>query len=577
MTVIETIDVVMGAKTADLDKAIAKEVKALRQLERESNATSSRISVGGGGLLGGDITRTLAQYAGAAAVFQGLKTSLSLASTAESNKISLEVLSGSVEKASRLYQGFIELDRSSPLSRADFSRSAQTLIGYGFAADSTLPALKQLSEISVGNADRFQSLSLAFGQVSAQGRLMGQEVLQMVNAGFNPLQEISRTTGRSMIELKKAMEAGAISASMVEDALQSATAEGGRFYQMNERLRNSAAGQFAKMQSDVQLLATEIGTNLLPSAKAFFDLVNVGSDGNGGQGFLAQSASAFSTGIASINALFKTSEESFKLAEADAKRVMDISVQSEIQQRNSSDFYKKQTEQINKLLAERARKERDDLAAKQAQEAKITEELKKQADELKKQNEELDKQYNVKRDFLGSVEEDVARLRASNEAGLRGEQFDSKAFEEKQKLEKLGKTGFDLQLDRYQRIRREEQAIADMIKKSADLKEEFKDGDQRLVDEIRKLEELKRAGLIDQTIFDKAAKEAESATAPTDQRQGAVSVQQGSVAAYKLLLDRDNEATKIAKSQERIAQATLDVLFETRDKIGNLQPVKKAR
>ncbi|MFW1649887.1 hypothetical protein, partial [Acinetobacter nosocomialis] len=76
---------------------------------------------------------------------------------------------------------------------------------------------------------------------------MGQEVLQMVNAGFNPLQEISRTTGRSMVELKKAMEDGAISSSMVADALRSATEEGGRFFEMNEKLKNSAAGQWAKI------------------------------------------------------------------------------------------------------------------------------------------------------------------------------------------------------------------------------------------------------------------------------------------------------------------------------------------
>jgi tape measure domain-containing protein len=319
---------------------------------------------GGANVLGGDIKSTLAQYAGAAAAFQGIKTSLSLAATAESNRISLEVLTGSVEKAESLLQGFRQLDRESPLSRQDFSKAAQTLVGYGFAADSTLPALKQLSEISVGNADRFQSLSLAFGQVTAQGRLMGQEVLQMVNAGFNPLQEISRTTGRSMVELKKAMEDGAISASMVEDALKSATSEGGRFFEMNERLKNSAAGQWAKMQSDVQLLATEIGTNLLPTAKAFMDLINAGST-NGGQGFLAQSASAFSTTIATLQDAFTNldgNSQGGALA-ADEKRRMDIAVQAELQQRNSSDFYKKQAEQINKIQAERARKERDDIAA----------------------------------------------------------------------------------------------------------------------------------------------------------------------------------------------------------------------
>jgi tape measure domain-containing protein len=329
----------------------------------------------GGGVLGGDLKNTLAQYAGAAAAFQGIKTSISLAATAESNRISLEVLTGSVEKAESLFQGFRQLDRESPLSRQDFSKAAQTLVGYGFAADSTLPALKQLSEISVGNADRFQSLSLAFGQVTAQGRLMGQEVLQMVNAGFNPLQEISRTTGRSMIELKKAMEDGAISSSMVEDALKSATSEGGRFYDMNERLKNSAAGQFAKMKSDVELLATEIGTNLLPTAKAFMDLMNAGST-NGGQGFLAQSASAFSTTIAAMQDAFTNldgNSQGTALA-TDEKRRIDMSVQAELQQRNSSKFYKEQADQINKILAERARKERDDIAA--AAKLKIDEEKK---------------------------------------------------------------------------------------------------------------------------------------------------------------------------------------------------------
>jgi len=257
----------------------------------------------GASALGSDLKSTLVQYAGIAAAFQGVKTSLSLAATAESNRISLEVLTGSAEKAKMLFQGFRDLDRSSPLSRQDFSKASQTLIGYGFAAESTIPALRQLSEISIGNAERFQSLSLAFGQVTANGRLMGQEVLQMVNAGFNPLQEISRTTGRSMVELKKAMEDGAISSSMVADALRSATEEGGRFFEMNEKLKNSAAGQWAKIQSDVQLLATEIGTNLLPAAKAFMDLMNAGSDGKGGGGFLANLAGAFATGAEGILAL----------------------------------------------------------------------------------------------------------------------------------------------------------------------------------------------------------------------------------------------------------------------------------
>lgn len=82
----------------------------------------------------------------------------------------------------------------------------------------------------MGNADRFQHLALAFAQVSAAGKLTGQDLLQMVNAGFNPLQEISKKTGKSISELKDDMADGAISVKMVEDAMKGATSEGGRFF-----------------------------------------------------------------------------------------------------------------------------------------------------------------------------------------------------------------------------------------------------------------------------------------------------------------------------------------------------------
>jgi len=337
---------------------------------------------GGAGILGGDIKSTLAQYAGAAAAFQGVKSALSLAATAESNKISLGVLTGSAEKAKELFEGFQRLDRESPLSRQDFSRAAQTLIGYGYAADITLPALKQLSEISVGNADKFQSLSLAFGQVQAAGRLMGQEVLQMVNSGFNPLAEISRTTGRSMAELKKAMEDGAISASMVEDALRSATEEGGRFYGMNEQLKNSAAGQWAKMQSDVQLLATEIGTNLLPAAKAFMQVMSAGSDKNGNGGVLAASASAFSTtvdfAVATLSDAFTNLDgNSMGSAIGDAQSRMESMLVAADNKKNAKVATKEEQEEKQRLALERHRKELQD-ARELAEEQKHQQEVAQQ-------------------------------------------------------------------------------------------------------------------------------------------------------------------------------------------------------
>ena len=70
--------------------------------------------------------------------------------------------------------------------------------------------------------------------MTASGRLMGQDLLQMINAGFNPLSEISRKTGKSIGVLKEEMEKGKISAEMVTQAFYSATQAGGQFHGMTD-------------------------------------------------------------------------------------------------------------------------------------------------------------------------------------------------------------------------------------------------------------------------------------------------------------------------------------------------------
>ena len=381
------------------------DLQTYNRLLGQMQAKPMQTPMSGGGIAG-DLKGTLAQYAGMAAAFAVVKKSLSLAAVAETNKIALEVLTGSTEKAKMLYDGFIALDRESPLSRSDFSRASQTLIGYGFAAEGTLPTLRALSQISAGNSDKFHALALAFGQVTANGRLMGQELLQMTNAQFNPLAEIARTTGRDISELNVAMQAGAISSGMVEDAFASATTGLGRFSGMNERLSQTAAGQYAKMQSDVQLLATEIGTNLMPAAKAFLDLLRAGSNGQGGSGFLSNIASAFSTGLEGIGAIASDaftnldgSSNGTKLTEL-RNRVNAAQMENDLRKEFVHVNTKADNERIAKTMAERENEKRmilerkkladDTQKAAEVQHEKwakqVAEDEKRQAKELKHQD-----------------------------------------------------------------------------------------------------------------------------------------------------------------------------------------------
>jgi tape measure domain-containing protein len=483
----------------------------------------------------GDVKSTLAQYAGMAAAFRGVQASMSLAATAESNKIALEVLTGSVQKASFLFDGFIALDRSSPLSRQDFSRAAQTLVGYGVAAESTMPALRALSEVSIGNAERFQSLALAFGQVQANGRLMGQEVLQMVNAGFNPLQEISRTTGTSMAELKKQMEAGAISSDMVADAFKSATSEGGRFFDMNERLKNSAAGQYAKMKSDVELLATEIGTNLLPAAKALMEVLSAGSNSKGQGGLLPGIATGFSS---FIEATLATAQDAFTNLDENSYGTKLEEFLTRIGRENGEAYMESirhvltPAEQAirEKNMAARAdteRKEMQRIAAKEKAELdaltfyqKEQQALQRQLDILQLGSAEVEFQENLKK---GLSEQQAQELRDLQEK-LETEKKVTEDLEKRQKQDAETK-------------RRVGDAQKDLDNLKSDVNKKQDDNPNNIA----------------------------AAVAPA--------LRAGSVEAYRFLMNQRNEAAEIAREQADIAQQQLLIMEQTLNATQTMQVI----
>ena len=82
----------------------------------------------------------------------------------------------------------------------------------------------------------------------------------MVNAGFNPLEEISRKTGKSIGELKNEMSKGAITSKMVQDAFISATSAGGKFFGMSQEGAKTLNGQISMLQESFDNMFNEIGS-----------------------------------------------------------------------------------------------------------------------------------------------------------------------------------------------------------------------------------------------------------------------------------------------------------------------------
>ena len=153
-----------------------------------------------------------------------------------------------------------ELAKVSPLTMGDIVGAEKMMLSFNIEAEKSVQFLKALSDVSMGNSQKFNSLTLAFSQMSSAGRLMGQDLLQMINAGFNPLQQISEKTGKSISQLKEEMSKGAISAEMVQQAFLDATAAGGKFYNMSENASKTINGQISMMQDAMDSVLDEIGT-----------------------------------------------------------------------------------------------------------------------------------------------------------------------------------------------------------------------------------------------------------------------------------------------------------------------------
>ena len=196
----------------------------------------------------------------------------------ESMETSLKVLlGGNEERLSNIMGQIKEYALASPLNTKDMVGAVQMMTSFGIEAEKSIDYLKAIGDISMGDAGKFNSLALAFSQMSSAGKLMGQDLMQMVNAGFNPLEEISRKTGKSIGELKNEMSKGAITSKMVQDAFISATSAGGKFYGMASEGAKTLNGQISMLQESFDNMFNEIGSKgegvIMSAVKAGTSLV----------------------------------------------------------------------------------------------------------------------------------------------------------------------------------------------------------------------------------------------------------------------------------------------------------------
>jgi tape measure domain-containing protein len=246
---------------------------ATRSVER-LKSTMSGIGSGGflkstGAVALGTLLTSAVESAGRAAV-QQVKSILDAGLNASKVRAQYEVLTGSGEIGNKLYNDVNKYIQDS-IFGPKLTEDVKTLLGFGFNNSNVLSTVKMLGDVAGGDEQKLSQFALQYGQIKSKGTLQGQESNSFAEGGFNIIQELARITGKTEQSLISLREQGGITFAMVEQAFKSATSEGGRFYNMVEKMGQTPFGKLQAMQGNIEGAKQKLGEALLPAMSDFMD------------------------------------------------------------------------------------------------------------------------------------------------------------------------------------------------------------------------------------------------------------------------------------------------------------------
>lgn len=187
-----------------------------------------------------------------------VKSGVEYNASMQSYLINFKVMLGSEEQAAAKLAEIRKMAASTPFSLDDLTSGTQTLLQFGIAVDDTTGVLQQLGDISLGNADKLQTLVRAYGKMSSAQKVTLENVTMMIDAGFNPLNQICNATGESMADLYKRISDGKVSFAELESAVASATSQGGQFYNGMLEASQTFSGRMSTLKDNVSALTGEL-------------------------------------------------------------------------------------------------------------------------------------------------------------------------------------------------------------------------------------------------------------------------------------------------------------------------------
>jgi tape measure domain-containing protein len=188
---------------------------------------------------------------------------LKAASDIEQAHVAFEVFLGDANQAKKVMKDLIDFAVNTPFTLKGVIATSNMLMAMGESGNTLIKTLQVLGDVSRGRQDLLSRVALAYGQIMTAGKLRGQELRQLTEAGVVILPELSRLTGIPKEDLASRVSDYNISADVVRQALINVTSEGGRYFKLMEKMMQTIGGVFSNLIDSLYVLSSSFGSQIV--------------------------------------------------------------------------------------------------------------------------------------------------------------------------------------------------------------------------------------------------------------------------------------------------------------------------
>lgn len=268
------------ARMAELEKEIDKARTRAAQLKTEQidlknglKNTTNELKKQKAGVSGvsDEMKKMKTLITGFIAAYGGKKLwDLLIGSNAEMEQYttSLEVMLGSASKASAMIEKMREFAAKTPLTLENVISGGSLLMSYGVDESNLIDTMTKLGDLASGNAEKMDRITLAYGQMLAKGKVTGEELMQMTEAGV-PLQTaLAESIGVTGEEFSKMVSKGEVGIDDLNKAITGLTTGNGKFAGMMEKQSQTMQGMLSTLQDNLSEFMRKMGEGAFGEVKS---------------------------------------------------------------------------------------------------------------------------------------------------------------------------------------------------------------------------------------------------------------------------------------------------------------------